>query len=474
MNNIRKIKLTGVLFVIGIALSSVMLISITASAKTQITSENVKNLPYTPVVTPNGSSLPWKIVDGVKEYHLSIDVIEHEIAPGMVIQAWGYNGETPGPTIEAVEGDKVKFIVTNNLPENTAIHWHGIFLPSGMDGVNGLTQPPIKPGDVFVYEFQINQHGSFMYHSHGDEMVQMGMGSMGMLIVHPKKPKHKIDRDFAIMLNEWYIEPGTYTPDTNVMTDFNIFTFNSHSYPGTEPLVIKKGDRVRIRWGNVAQDLHPIHIHGLNFNIVATDGGQIPESAQWPETSVVIAPGQTRDIEFIADAPGDWAMHCHRRHHPMNAMGHEIPVMLGVNQDGVEEKIRDLLPGYMAMGEDGMDEMTEMGDFMAGPKNTLPMMSNVGPFGGVGMGGMFTVLKIREGIKTYDDPDWYDHPKGTVSYKVGEVEEKKFKPRNMIIKMNTSKGSQMEHKGSMMDHKGSMKGSKMDHKGSMHEHKGSH
>ena len=377
-----------------------------------------KDLPYTPVVTPNGSTLPWKMVDGVKEFHLTVEVIEHEIAPGMIIQAWGYNGRTPGPTIEAVEGDKVKFYVTNKLPESTAIHWHGIFLPSGMDGVKGLTQPAIEPGDTFVYEFELKQHGSFMYHSHGDEMVQMGMGSMGMFIIHPKKPKHKIDRDFAIMLNEWFIAPGSYTPDVNVMTDFNIFTFNSRAFPGTEPLVVKMGDRVRIRWGNVAQDLHPIHIHGLSFKIVATDGGEIPKSAQWPETTVVIAPGQTRDIEFIADAPGDWAVHCHRRHHLMNAMGHDIPVMLGVDKSGVEEKIRELLPGYMAMGKDGMEEMTEMGEQMPGPVNTLPMMSNVGPFGGVGMGGMFTILKIRDGIKTYDDPGWYDHPEGTVSYKV--------------------------------------------------------
>ncbi len=465
MNNVRKIKYTSVLFIIGVAVASVMLFSMSASAKAQITSENVRNLPYTPVVTPNGSTMPWKMVDGVKVYELSIDVIEHEIAPGMVIQAWGYNGETPGPTIEAVEGDKVKFIVTNNLPENTAIHWHGIFLPAGMDGVNGLNQPPIEPGDIFVYEYELKQHGTFMYHSHGDEMVQMGMGSMGMFIIHPKKPIVKIDRDFAIMLNEWYVEPGTYTPDTNVMTDFNIFTFNSHAYPGTEPLIVKLGDRVRIRWGNVAQDLHPIHIHGLKFNVVETDGGQIHPTAQMPETTVVIAPGQTRAIDFIADAPGDWAMHCHRRHHPMNAMGHEIPVMLGVNQDGVENKIRDLLPGYMAMGENGMDEMTEMGEFMPGPKNTLPMMSNEGPFGGVGMGGMFTILKIRKGIKTYDDPGWYDNPEGTVAYKIGEVPKIKFKPRNMIIKMNTSKKAMRGMmKRLMMDHKGSMKGSMMDHK----------
>jgi len=129
----------AVLFVggltMGIACSLAIVSATPAFAKKQITSENAKNLPYTPVVTPNGSSLPWKIVNGVKEYHLTIDVIEHEIAPGMKIQAWGYNGQTPGPTIEAVEGDKVKIYVTNNLPESTAVHWHGIFLPNGMDGV---------------------------------------------------------------------------------------------------------------------------------------------------------------------------------------------------------------------------------------------------------------------------------------------------------------------------------------------------
>jgi len=311
-----------------------------------------------------------------------------------------------------------------------------------------------------------------MYHSHGDEMMQMGMGAMGMFIVHPKRLQHKIDRDFVIMLNEWYVEPGSFTPDTNVMTDFNIFTFNSRAFPGTEPLVVKTGDHVRIRWGNVAQDLHPIHIHGLNFKVVSTDGGDIPESAQWPETTVVIAPGQTRDIEFIADAPGDWAMHCHRRHHPMNAMGHEVPVMLGVDQSGVEEKIRDLLPGFMAMGEDGMEEMTEMGEYMPGPVNTLPMMSNEGQFGGTGMGGMFSVLKIRDNIKNYDDPGWYDNPKGTVSYKVGEVKKKEFNPgKSMILQMDASKGSQMEDKGSMIENMDSMKGSKMEHKGSMMNHK---
>jgi len=379
---------------------------------------NARNLSYTPVVTPNGSTLPWKMVKGVKEFHLIVEEVMWEFAPGMTVKTWGYNGQTPGPTIETVEGDRVRIYVTNKLPESTAVHWHGILLPSGMDGVQGLSQKGIPPGETYMYEFTLKQHGTQMYHSHGDEMVQIGMGSMGFFIIHPKQRKEKIDRDFAIFLNEWFIEPGTVTPDISVMTDFNIFTFNSRAFPGTAPLVAKKGDRVRIRIANVAQETHPIHLHGHTFNVVATDGGDIPESAQWPETTVLVAPGQTRDFEFIA-TPGDWALHCHRRHHPMNAMGHDIPNTLGVNQDGLESEIRELIPGYMAMGEKGMHEMVAHSKHMEGPKNTLPMMGGEGPFGSVAMGGMFTILKVRDNIKTYEDPAWYENPKGTVAESAG-------------------------------------------------------
>jgi hypothetical protein len=130
----------------------------------------------------------------------------------------------------------------------------------------------------------------------------------------------------------------------------------------------------------------------------------------------VVFPGQTRDVEFIADAPGDWPLHCHRRHHPMNAMGHGIPNLIGVSQKGVEAKVQELLPEYMAMGETGMDEMTGHAAHMKGPDNTLAMMAGEGPFGAIGMGGMFTVLKVRENLESYDaDPGWYQHPAGTVS-----------------------------------------------------------
>ncbi len=143
---------------------------------------------YTPVVTPNGTTLPWKMKGGVKEYHIIAEPVEREFAPGMRVKCWGYNVQTPGPTIEAVEGDRVRFLVTNRLPEHTTIHWHGILLPNGMDGVGGLNQPHIKPGETYAYEFTLRQHGTFMYHPHADEMVQMAVGMMGMFIIHRREP----------------------------------------------------------------------------------------------------------------------------------------------------------------------------------------------------------------------------------------------------------------------------------------------
>lgn len=379
-----------------------------------------RNSARATVTTPNGSNLPWSMKKGVKEFHLIAEAVEREFAPGMKVKCWGYNGSTPGPTIEAVEGDRVRIFVTNRLPEHTTIHWHGIFVPNGMDGVGGLNQPHIKPGETYAYEFTLRQHGTFMYHPHADEMLQMAVGMMGLFIVHPRQPEEPpIDRDFAIMLHEWAVHPGTYRPDPSVMLDFNLFTFNSRVFPGTAPLIVKTGDRVRIRLGNLSMDEHPIHIHGHRFWIAATDGGRIPVSARWPETTVLVPVGATRDIEFIADNPGDWAFHCHKSHHTMNAMGHSVPNLLGVNQKGLEERIRAILPGYMAMGEGGMAEHADHAVHMKGPDNTLPMMTGKGPFGNIEMGGMFTVIKVRDDLKSYDeDPGWYQHPEGTVSWRV--------------------------------------------------------
>ncbi len=186
-----------------------------------------------PSSTPNGGTLAWKMVDGAKQFHLVAEEVDHEFAPGCVAKCWGYNGTTPGPTIEAIEGDRVRILVTNHLKEWTTIHWHGLILPNGMDGIGGLNQPHIKPGETFAYEFVLKQAGTHMYHPHADEMVQMAFGMMGFFIIHPKAGEAEpVDRDFAIMLHNWALHPGTYRPDPAVMQEFDLWTFNSKIISG--------------------------------------------------------------------------------------------------------------------------------------------------------------------------------------------------------------------------------------------------
>tara|TARA_B110000438_G_scaffold193676_1_gene185246 strand:- start:458 stop:1705 length:1248 start_codon:yes stop_codon:yes gene_type:complete len=375
-------------------------------------------LGYTPVKTLNGETLAYEMKDGVKEFHLTAEEIEHEFAPGTTAKCWGYNGRTPGPTIEAMEGDRVRILVTNNLPEHTTIHWHGILLPSGMDGVGGLNQPHINPGETFAYEFELRQNGTYMYHPHADEMVQLAVGMMGMFIVHPKEPEPvAIDRDYAIMLHNWAIKPGTYRPDPNVMTEFDLWTINSKVFPAIEFPIAQKGDRVRIRIGNLSMWNHPMHLHGHTCQVTGSDGGRWPRNQWRSETTEIVGVGQTRDIEFDA-VPGDWAFHCHFSHHTMNAMGHDVPNPLGVDQSQVAMNIMTKIPGFMAMGQNGMAEHQEHSMHMIGPENTLPMMMGEGPFGNLEMGGMFTVVKIRETLDGDGDPGWYDNPLGTVAYRV--------------------------------------------------------
>lgn len=372
-------------------------------------------LGYKPVITPNGVTLPWKMVDGVKVFHLIAEPVTHEFSPGLVAECWGYNGRVHGPTIEAVEGDHVRIYVTNRLNAPTSVHWHGILLPSGMDGVGGVSQRAIQPGETFKYEFTLIQHGTFMYHSHHDEMTQMQLGMMGIFVIHPKNPKTPPpDRDYAIMLSEWKIEVGARRPDPNEMTDFNVFTMNGRSFPGTQPLIAQLGERVRIRVANLStMSHHAIHLHGYYFKVVATDGGEIPEAGQWPETTVHMPTGSTRTIEFVANNPGDWVMHCHMLHHVMTQMGHDFGNIIGIDTEGLNEKINNLVPGYMVMGQDGMGDMGAMG--MQNPPNSLPMVGAQGQHDYITMGGMFTVLKVREKLDGDGDPGWYKSPPGTLA-----------------------------------------------------------
>lgn len=416
---------------------------------------NKRSLKYPSVITPNVGSLPWKMDGNVKVFHLIAEPIRREFAPGFWVNCWGYNGSSPGPTIEAIEGDRVRILVTNKLNEPTSVHWHGIILPNGMDGVAGLNQKAIPPGETFKYEFTLKQNGTFMYHSHSDEMTQIGLGMEGFFIIHPRDGDDPpIDRDFAIFLHEWRVPMGAKTPIPFEMLDFNLFTFNSVLYPTTESLVVKTGDRVRIRFGNVMMSTHPIHIHGHEFLVTRKGGKRLPPAAQSSEVTVLVAPGETRDIEFIADNPGDWALHCHKSHHVMNQMQHDLPNLTGIKKQGIEERIKQFFPDFMGlMNINGMSdmfemygtsEMMDMGFEMKYPPNLSPIGSP-GPFGVIEMGGMFTIFKVRDNLTSYADPGWYQHPPGTVAEAVNMDDMQHNGTEHDMSRMHHNEMQSMNH-----------------------------
>ena len=389
-------------------------------------STSVKPLPVPPAavaplapgkpgtcITPGGASLPWKRVRGARVFHLVAEPVRHTIAPGLEVDCWGYNGRVHGPTIEAVEGDLCRFYVTNRLPEPTTVHWHGVLVPNGMDGAGGLTQKTIPPGETFRYEFRMRHAGTFLYHPHFDEMTQIALGLTGMIVVHPRRPGRPI-RDYALLLHEWDIPIGASRPDPLEMTEFNVLTINGKAFPATVPIAAERGDPVRIRFGNLGpMDHHPMHLHGHNFRVVATDGGAVPSSAQRPETTVLVPVGTTRVVELVASAPGDWPLHCHMTHHVMNQMGHAAASTTGANLASVDRAMRTVDPGFMSMGQEGTGNMAEMG--MPVPDNSISMLGGVGPFGTIDMGGMFTILKVRERLAAGSDAGWYAHPAGSVA-----------------------------------------------------------
>ena len=367
------------------------------------------------LVAPNGAVLAAKKAKHVdKVFHLRAEPVQHEIAPGLTIEAWGYNGRTPGPVLEATEGERVRIYVTNKLREGTSVHWHGMFVPNGMDGVAGLTQAAIPPGKTYKYEFTLERPGTFMYHPHGDEMTQIALGMMGMFVVHPRAADKPRVRDYALMLHEWKIPIGTRRPDPLAMSDFNVLTINGKAFPAVEPLLAETGDLVRIRFANLGpMEHHPLHLHGHAFELVGTDGGTVPPSARHPETTILVPVGTTRTIEFTARAPGDWPLHCHMTHHTMNQMGHDAANLIGADTSGLDAKLGRVVPGTMTMGSAGMSGMQDMQ--MPQPKNSISMVGGKGPYGPIEMGGMFTIVKIRDHLNGTQDPGWYAAPRETVA-----------------------------------------------------------
>jgi len=281
-----------------------------------------------PVETPDIPHLPCTVENGVKVFHLVAEPVKQQFLPGSTFDLWGYNGSAPGPTIEVNQGDRVRLIVDNHLPESTSMHWHGFEIPGDMDGVPGIDQDPIPPGGRYVYEMTLHQEGTFFYHSH--MAMQEMMGMIGLFIMHPKEAyRPPVDKDFGLVLQEYAILPNNTVPNSMSM-EFNWLTVNGKAGPDCTPLIVRLGNRVRIRMVNLGMDHHPIHLHGNTFYVTGTEAGRAPESTWRPENTVLLGVAQARDIEFEANYPGDWMLHCHLPHHMMNHMASMVGPVAGM------------------------------------------------------------------------------------------------------------------------------------------------
>lgn len=295
-----------------------------------------ENSAPVPVSSPDVMELPFTLDNGVKVFHLIAEPVKRKIAPWKTIDCWGFNGFCPGPLIQANQGDRVRIVVENRLPESTAIHWHGMEIPYAMDGMPYLSQRPIPPGSQFAYEFTTHQNGTFFYHSHSP--MQQMMGMVGLFILHPPRAHAPaVDHDFGIVLQEWAVLPNNTVPNTANM-EWNWLTFNGAVSPMTTPLVVRLGSRVRIRFVNLGMDHHPIHLHGHTFVVTGSEAGRQPETTWGPANTVLVGVAQARDVEFTANNPGEWMLHCHMPHHNMNSMTDLLGDRLMMTTDTEDER----------------------------------------------------------------------------------------------------------------------------------------
>ena len=350
--------------------------------------------PFLPVVAPDVRKLPFEWDGGVKVFKLVAEPVKQEVLPGKVFDLWGYNGSAPGPTIEVFEGDRVRILFENRLPEPTTVHWHGLEVPIEMDGVPAISQPDVQPGGRFTYEFTLHQHGTFFYHSHGAMQEMMGM--LGLFIIHPKTAyAPAVQKDYALVLQEYAVLPNNSIPNSLSM-EFNWLTFNGKAAPATTPMLVKLGERVRLRFVNIGMDHHPIHLHGMQFEVTGTEGGRIPDRLWYPQNTVLVGVAQARVIEFEAKVPGDWMLHCHLPHHMMNQMVSMVGPMAhaghGVRTGGSMESGMGMIRQGHALSEDlgpkfgrGMGLATEERSISNAVRS--PTLVAQGGHGGHGPGG---------------------------------------------------------------------------------------
>ncbi|TVX88173.1 multicopper oxidase family protein [Paenibacillus agilis] len=282
------------------------------------------------VISPHIPNLPYVEENGIKYFTLVAEPVKSEILPGIYMNAWGYNGMSPGPTICVYPDDYVCIRVYNKLPQPTSVHWHGLDVPNVMDGVPDIEPSPrIEPGQYFDYHFRItNPPGTHMYHSHFYTIMQDMMGlEGGLIILDPCESKKEVQRDYYLMLGAFALKniemgvlpSGVYDIDPFAHNS-NFFTLNGRCFPYTAALPVSEGERVRIRFGNIGMMNHPMHLHGHQFWETAVDGNSIPKDNQLRKSTILVPSGTTRDLEFIADNPGRWPLHCHFPHHVSNNM----------------------------------------------------------------------------------------------------------------------------------------------------------
>lgn len=352
-----------------------------------------------PVITTDVGDLKYTLDGDVKVFHLTAEVIERQIAPNKKIYLWGYNGSSPGPTFQVNQGDRIRVIFDNHLPEATSIHWHGFEDKIAFDGQPGISQAPVKPGGRFIYEFHIHQEGTYFYHSH--MAMQEMTGLLGGFIMHPKEPyRPHCDKDYLLHLQEYWVLPNSQIPDTMSM-EFNWLTLNGKAAPATTPLLARLGDRVRIRFVNLGMDHHPMHLHGSTFHITGTEGGRINPGAWWPGNTVLVGVAQARDVEFEATNPGDWMLHCHLPHHMMNQMEPQAgPMIRNSGTLGGE-----IAPNARQVPLFPQDAFMESSMMRVPSIEALPAFYGLPPGWSQYMQGMMTLMRILP-------PDLYDEVVG--------------------------------------------------------------
>ena len=268
---------------------------------------------------------PTIAADGFKEWTLTAEVVDWEVSPGQTVKAWTYNGTVPGPTLRGEVGDKIRVRLVNKLPMGTDVHMHGMILPNEMDGVAPITQELVKPGEEFVYEYEVTEPAVAMYHPHHHGQMQVPNGMWGAMIFSPKggggSADYTIPRGRTISGVEIPADLEIAQEHNMVLNDAGVIglSLNGKSFPATAPYAVKKGDWVLVNYYNEGYTYHPMHLHQFPQLVVARDG--IPLESPYFADTVTVGPGERYTVLFNAKAAGVWVWHCHILNHAENDEG---------------------------------------------------------------------------------------------------------------------------------------------------------